>query len=200
MPYVKTTTARRASKKDRYYQEWHFSRVQAAINTNEEFIIDVPRPSTSPPAGSYWAIEIHSIEFQIFSLWSIEAAGYNINEACSLGTASRAYNIALAHFLSYCSDPDNLWYYSRDLLIGGTTLGHGSAVMGEDYRQKNRSEYVDNQGHGKLLIGDKLYLQVSSAGHSTGETLQVCFSVEYTWATVSCEEFVGELQSQLSVA
>ena len=199
MPYIKTRTARRASKKDKFYQEWHFARTQATYNTNEEFIIDVPRPQLAPPSGQYWAIEIHSIEYQTFSQSSIGAVGYDIQEQISLGTASRAYNIALPHFVSRCSDPDNLWYHSLDFIVGGTTLGTGTDHQ-EQYRQKNRSEYVDNQGHGKLLIGDRVYLQVFSAGHASGETLEACFSVEYTWATVSCEEFVGELQSQLSVA
>lgn len=189
MPKVK----RRIGKKDKYYQEWHIDRKQTAFNTDEEFVIDVPRPLVAPAPGRYWALEIHSIEHQVSSTAVLGIAAYLIQEFVSLGTRTRVGN---TQFVSSVSCPDNLWFYLRNSHMG-LALFVETTTIDKESRHSNKSAYTDDLGHGKLLIGDRVYLQVSSSGHVSGGEVRVELSIEYTWTTIPCDEYVQELASQL---
>lgn len=190
--------ARRSTKEsgrgtDKFYQEWHILREQSIVDGDQEWVIDVPRPLVGPPAGKYWAIEIQSIEHEVHGTFVVGAAPYLLAEYASLGTHSR---VGEASIISHVNDPDNIWFWNRVIHVG-TAADTTTSVLGQEWRRLDKSDYTDGKGNGKLVIGEHLYLQCSTAGHEAGEYLIMRFSIEYKWTTVSCKEFVEELTSQL---
>ena len=57
--------------------------------------------------------------------------------------------------------------------------------------------YTDDQFHGKLYIGDHLYIQCASAA-SADTAVTICLCIEFTWTTINCNQLVEELQGQLN--
>ena len=175
-------------KIDKFYQEWHVKRAQATKNVDEEWTLPCPRPLTAPPHGRYHAVEIHSIEY--FSSADIQFEG-QFYAHWSISTSPRLGQLP---FVTNCGDPSNLWF-SRDHWIMGTE--HSGQYLEENTRLKNIARYTDVFGHGKLIIGDNLFLQAHTVNLTAPAHIE--FAFEYTWTSVSCDEYAQELQSQLSV-
>jgi len=170
---------------DKYYQEWHIKRDQTTANTDEEWAIEIPRPLEAPPSGTYWAIEIHSIIARVNIEVALDASAKNQDWA--LTTTPRWGKVP---FITECGDPENLWY--RSILTCIPVLG--GAFINQD-RLHDKAAYTDNKGQGKLVIGDHIWLQVSSSDFAAATRIQI--AIEYTFTTVSCGEYVQELVSQL---
>jgi len=148
----------------------------------EEFILDVPRPLLAPPENRYHAIEIHSIEYYVSTPVESQAAVRYV----SLTTSPRA---GQTPFITHCGEPCNLWWFIEHIAAGGVY---------RRTRDRNKASYTDDLGHGKLLIGEHIYLQLDTVG-DLDETIEVQFSIEYTETTVSCYEYAQELSGQLMV-
>lgn len=180
---------RSRSIQDKFYQEWHIKRAQAVINADEEWIIDVPRPLKSPPSGSYWAVELHAIEF-LPSTEIVTGAVVVIDWA--LTTSPRT---GKTPFMTGPGDPENLWRYGWHCAGSAAPTDH---VLFEWTHDKYRELFTDDLGHGKLIIPEHIYLQVQCA--ATTSVLAIGLSLCYTFTTVSCSEFVQELVGQLNEA
>ena len=175
-------------KVDKFYQEWHIKRNQANKNTDEEWTLPCPRPLQSPASGKYHAIEIHSIEYHTSLSFVWEQTAYQ--DWC-ITTSPRT---GQTPFSTDCGDPSNLWFH-REITVSPTE--HAAFWYQEVTRLHNIARYTDEFGHGKLIIGQNLYLQCHSLLLAAASTISL--AIEYTWATVSCDEYAQELQSQLSV-
>ena len=176
-------------RKTQPYEEWHFKRTQAAYNVNEEWTLALPRPARGLPAGRYNAIEIHSIEYIVG--WHFRDEGpTTVN--WSITTSPRTGNTP---FITDCGDPSNLWFY-KDTTWG--PVEHGAFIEFQATRLKNIARFTDDMGHGKLVIGDQLFLQVGTANVSTVYPF-IHFAIEYTFTSVNCDEYAQNLTSQLMV-
>lgn len=190
---------------DSFREEWHINRTQAVIGDdggtgvgNEEFTIICPRPLEPAPAGRWWAIEIHSIEYLI-GAHDVAHATHN-GEFFIQWAMTTASRIGKAPFITSPGNPDNIWFNLMWIKREANT-GTEAVYITEQTRHDNLATYTDDMGHGKLLIGDKIYLQVATGvpnGYgSFSDPSDIHLAIEYTWATVSCPEVVQELASQL---
>lgn len=181
--------SKRRRTADKFYQEWHVKREQAVVNTAIEFKLDIPRPLTGLPPGRYYAIELHSIEYYVKFAYRNEAA------TCihvSLSTSPRTGQLP---FITNCGDPSNLWCFIE--AFWGSTE-HASSIESVYTRDRNCARFTDDLGHGRLLIGDHLYLQIDSVNFSS-ELIEVQFAFEYTETSVNCAEYAQDLTAQLLV-
>jgi len=178
---------------DPFYQEWHFERTQSTENTDQEWWIDVPRPLGSPGAGKYWAIEIHSIELQSNQVIPVpDAAVFTQVMRVCVTSAPRTDKTP---FVTTCANPDNIFYYEEQTFVPTAALT-GGFLTREESRGRVLQRYTDDQFHGKLYIGDHLYIQLNTV--SQAAVVKICFCIEFTWTTINCSQLVEELQGQLN--
>lgn len=157
-------------------------------NIGEEFSIEVPRPIQAPPAGRFYAIEIHAIEWYI--PYHIRC-GQRTHVLASLTTVSRVSREAL---ISNCGDPDNVWWF---VLHAHAECGDASGVALHTSGPHNRRvDYTDDLGHGKLFVGSEIFLQLLS--HLYEDPVEISVRIDYTFTTVSCLDYAQALSAQLS--
>lgn len=181
--------------RQRYYQEWHFEREQGVVNTDQEWWVDIPKPIQAPRPGLYWAIEIHQIEYKIDpSYVGITEAVLYRTQHVSLSTSPRTGKLP---FITGPADPDNIWFLHRHLHSPLLSLLSATDIV-EHTRRKDLARYTDDKGYGKLLIGDHLYVQLSTASCASVTKLQ--FAIEFTWTQVGCQELLGVYQGRLNEA
>lgn len=178
---------------DKYYQEWHIKRLQEVTDVDEEWQIDVPRPIATPPAGTYWAVELRSLVFKIDPVIKPELI---TTSEWALTTSSR---IGKLPFMTACGDPENIWWFNRELTQWPANGALTAASDTQQGRHTNHCVYTDHKGQGKLIIPDHIYLQVSTTNH-TPTLEQISLTLEYSFTTVSCAEYVQELVGQLNEA
>lgn len=181
--------------KDRFYQEWHINRKPTGASTPEEFVLDCPRPLLSRPAGRYWAIEIHSIEARVPHNRPTEQVLLHEHEHFCLTTDHRT---GKTPFLTGPGDPTNIWYLHRysDLPACPALT---AVYETEETRLHDKALYTDDLGHGKLIIGDHIYMQYDGA-QTGAHHPSISMAIEYTYTTISCNELVEELNSFVSEA
>jgi len=182
----------RVGPRDTYYQEWTVKLTSDVNNGDCEFTLDVPRPLYAPPGGRYWALQIHNITATTnrYATRGNEATQYT-----SIGTVPRT---GKTPFITGPGDPDNLWYrletaYFEIADTYFTTLKESNT---------DKTVYTDHLGHGKLLIGDHLYVQTTATGTlvTPPHFTTLAFSIAYTFVTVSASDMIGELASQVLTA
>lgn len=167
---------------DKFYQDWCFIRSQEqAGEADREFQIIVPRPIQAPPAGRYYAIEVHSIEF----LHTNEVRqGQHTDLKVALTFAPRAGHAA---FLTGPGYPHNIWYYQGGIDLDALT-GPAEHHQGSGY---HKAKFTDDLGHGRLVTGEHIWCQVHAAHFAVPVQLQ--FAVQYTFTTVSCTQYAEHL-------
>jgi len=177
---------RKATTTDKFYQDWTFTRVQPEVaNPDIEWTITVPRPLQAPTGGRYYAVEIHNIDFMHTN---ILRHGQFTDIFCALTTAPRVGHL---RFLTGPGYPENIWWYKQGIdedVASGQLLTEAGSF-------KNRTDFTDAHGHGKLVIGEHIYLQLHAA--HIDAPVEVQFGISYTFTTVSCNEFAAELHSQI---
>jgi len=177
---------RKATTTDKFYQDWTFTRQVADVATeNTEWTITVPRPIQAPAAGRYYAVEVHCIDFAHTNLIR---PGQQTRLKVALTTAPRGGH---QRFITGPGFPENIWWYAggidTDQIAGPNHYDDGS--------HHNRTDFTDAHGHGKLVIGEQIYLQVEQAHFAV--LVEVQFGISYTFTTVSCNEYAAELHSQI---
>lgn len=170
--------------KDIYYQDWHFHRTLDAIDTPQEWKIIVPRPLRAPPAGRYYAVELHSVTYEYN-----HSSRSGINADLSLTYSPR---LGKTPFKTHAGHPENLWWSHFHLETGGVATSEIRIGSTE-----NKSDFTDHLGHGKLITGENIWLQLGSTNYYD-ELLFGGFSLQYTFTTVPCSEYVQELVAQLT--
>ncbi|GAH00626.1 unnamed protein product [marine sediment metagenome] len=178
------TRRRPARVVDRYYQDWHFERILEVIDTQQEFKVQVPRPLQAPPAGRYYAVELHSIEF--YYKRNLRA-GQAVVEDIALTFSPR---LGKTPFLTHAGHRENLFWHHYEC-IGVAGLEYFTSGSGD------KVDFTDNLGHGKLITGDNIWLQLSST-LMYDTLLSAGFSCQYTYTTVPCNEYVQALAEQLT--
>lgn len=160
---------------------------------NWEFAVPLPRPLKTPPAGTYWAIELHSITWANNTNWredALTAVAWCITTRKKLRTTP---------FLTYPGDDENL-FFTDDLWIVGAGV-HPECRQIQNQRT-NHVKYTDDAGHGQLIIPETLYVQNQNHYWTQDEYDNIdppwfSASLQYTFTTVSCSDFLQELASQL---
>ena len=167
-------------------------RTQAGLAEDTEYVLDVPRPLSGLPAGQYHAIELHSLEYYI-AYPALPHWGGHEETFVAITTSPRSGQVP---FMTTAGDPSNLWFYVRRYFI---PQEHGGVIPcgGIQTRKNQKALFTDDLGHGKLIIGDHLYLQMHTVNIAT--LAYVSFSFEYTETSVRCEEYAQELTAQLMV-
>ena len=204
----------------RFVQEWHVKRQQqttgdfvpGSTTGYEEFVIDCPRPLTEPRSG-YWAIEIHTIE-AVTDIPTVIDATIPF-EASIKWAITTSPMTGKPTFMTDAGDPENIWFHSDWVTVppgtsGGNIVGNAAYFRTRNTRLENVARYTDETGHGKLIIGNRIYLQVATKGLNWPglNTPQVgglrhahiSLAIEYTDTTVSCPEYVEQLESQYQVS
>jgi len=176
----------RTSIQDVYYQDWCFLRQQAEANQPEEWSIRTPRPIQAPPAGRFYAIEIHSIEFKIEPAAYLMRLGPLTHLQASLTFAPRSGHDV---FITGPGYPHNLWWYDKYVDLAGP---EGPAVITQGSHE-SKTFYTDDLGHGRLTAGDDIFLQVSTGGIAPEHHITYEFAIQYTFKTVSCTEYTQHL-------
>ena len=173
---------------DKFYQSWSFKVEQTEVSTEEEFAIRTPRPVQAPPAGRFYAIEIHSIEYFIpYHSKSSQSTEVLV----SITTSPKE---GREPFITHAGDPENIfWYEQRN--YGDHTPSAG--IPPTQTQITNRIDCTDALGHGRLLVGDNIYVQVSSNTFVETEVI-AGFKISYTYTTVGCLDYVQELTAQVT--
>ena len=166
-------------------------RTQEDLNVVEEWVLDIPRPLTGLSAGKYWAIDLHSIEAIPLVVIPELVAGGLVKCDWAITTAPRT---GKTPFMTLAGDPDNLWF-REDYNSASPAVGVFSFA---DQRLNHKALYWESPGKGKLLIGDHLYLQVTTQGYGAAQRAAISIAFEYTETTVSCTEYAAQLVSQLN--
>ena len=159
------------------------------MSTEEEFPIEVPRPLQAPPGGRYIGLELHAIEFYIPYHYH---DGQSAQTLVSITTSPRN---ARTPFMTQAGDPENLFWYEQ------RTYGDhvGGIIHPRQDQTTNRVDFTDASGHGRLLVGENIYVQLSSNVQVETE-VTAGFKCYYTYTTLSCNEYVQELAANASTA
>jgi len=170
------------SIQDKFYQDWCIIRTQDVENEpDREWEVLVPRPIQAPPAGRYYAIEVHSIEFYHTNL---VRGGQHTDLKCALTFAPRSGHTV---FLTQCGYPQNLWFYQ-----GGIDL---DSVGGPAHHEQGsgiaKTHFTDDLGHGRLVTGEHIWLQLHASHFAV--VVNVQFAIQYTFTTVSCTQYAQHL-------
>ena len=173
-------------QKDKFYQDWCVKQTQSAINASDEWSLDTPKPLYAPPAGRYYTIEVHSIEW--YFLQEVRA-GQKVSIALSLSYSSRQ---GKTPFCTQAGDPENLFWVQY---VNDDDSGHGEGEHVTNCHT-NRAVLTDDHGFGKLVVGDHLYMQLAT--NQIAHTVPVGLKIQYTFTTVSCSDYVEELAAQLA--
>lgn len=172
--------------RDNYYQEFHFKRTLSVADTDQEWSIICPRPLQAPPAGRYYAIELHAIEYFIYR--TAHEGQIALTEVC----LTYSPRLGKTPFLTHAGDPENLFWHKTadDLQTGGGPISweQGTGIC--------RAVYTDHKGYGKLITGQNIWVQCHSLFYDNPVTFG--FSCAYTYTTVPCSEYVQELVAQLT--
>jgi hypothetical protein len=135
---------------------------------------------------------IHKMEYYTENTYP--AAAGAVVEATEQWAMTTARRTGKTPFITGPSDCDNIWFNKKYWRIPTAALFSGIHTT-EHTRLHNISEFIDESGKGKLIIGDKIFLQYSSTALASVPKIEL--SIEYTWTTVSCAQFVEELTAQL---
>jgi len=177
----------RTSIQDEYYQDWCWLRTQTESNAAQEWSIRSPRPIQAPPAGRFYAIEIHSVEFKLTPHEYLIRAGQKVHVQVALTYAPRSGHDQFQTGPGY---PHNLWFYDRTVNLEDA----GCVSTGfEQGSHMSKTRFTDDLGHGRLTCGDDIFLQVSTSGIAAPHVLTVEFAIQYTFKTVSCVEYTQHL-------
>lgn len=173
---------RRRIAQDKFYQDWCIIRTQASVGEGDrEWQILVPRPLQAPPAGSYYGVELHSLEFFHTNL---VRGGQHTDLQCALTFAPRTGHTV---FNTKCGYPQNLWYYQ-----GGIDL---DSVTGPAHHQQSsglcKTSFTDDLGHGRLITGEHIWLQLHAVHFAV--PVEVQFAVQYSFTTITCTQFAQHL-------
>lgn len=173
-------------QRDKFYQDWHIKQTQAAANVDEEWTIQCPRPLYTPPAGRYYAIEIHSIEWYFILE---EHDGQRLRSHLAL-----TYSPRTGHdpFLTGPGDPENLFWAN---FLNNDDTGSALSAWRQD-SHRNRAVFTDDHGFGKLVVGPNIYMQIGTTHQETPTAIGL--KIQYTFTTVSCSDYVEELAAQLT--
>ena len=166
---------------DIFYQDWCFIREEAQATSSTEWTIRTPRPLQAPPAGRFYGVEIHSIEFKHTSLIR---AGQAPHLQVALTFAPRTGHDA---FITGPGYPHNLWWFDAQTDLG-TIQGPAEYEQGS---HNSKAKFTDDKGHGRLVTGDAIYLQLTTSLFAAAVAVE--FAIQYTFTTVSCQEYTQQL-------
>ena len=175
-------------QRDKFYQDWHIKKTQTIANVDEEWVIKCPRPLYAPPAGKYYAVEIHAIEWLFIHE---EHEGQRLRTFIALTYSPR---LGKTPFLTGPGDPENLFWATW---FNNDENGNAASGVKQD-SHRNRAIFTDDHGFGKLVVGDKVFLQVSQTENGGGSIMDVGLKISYTFTSVSCSDYVEELAAQLT--
>lgn len=204
MRYVLMSKRQKTGGLTRFYEEWHIKRTHtvvqqvAATAQTEEWAIDCPRPEGTA-SGRYPAIEIHTIEYSLGPIFDpVIAAVAQTEIDWAITTSPRTGKVP---FITDCGDPDNLWFHHEEW-HSPTEVLSATTVHNEYTRLRNKAVYTDKTGHGKLLVGDHIYIQGSANRSGTALAVKpsIHLAIEFSWTTVGCSEVLGDLTSRLNEA
>ena len=183
---------------DKFFQEFHidvsmsYDDIAPNQTVDWEFPITVPRPLKTPPAGTYWAIELHSITWANNWYWREDAftgISWCITSAAKVGKTP---------FITFPGNPENIFFLTDEWLVGEN---HHPIARTQANQRMNHAKYTDDSGHGQLIIPETIYVQCRNIYWTQDDTLPdapwFSASLQYTFVTVSCSEFLQELASQL---
>ena len=184
--------------KDKFYQEFHINCIQTWDNIPINSVIDwewtvpVPRPLETPPSGTYWAIEIHSITAWRTRLWREDALAENY-----WGITSQAKS-GKTPFVTWAGDPENI-YYSEDDVFTGAAVGVFWPTR--NTQGTDTTHYTDDSGHGKIIIPENIYIQNRNVywtqTNEYPDPPVLSASIQYTFTTITCAEFLQEVVAQI---
>ena len=184
--------------KDKFYQEFHifcglpWAEIPINSTIDWEWPIPLPRPQETPPSGTYWALEIHSITWYITYTWR---AGAVVATSWDITTQSKT---GKTPFVSFPGDPENIFFHQEDVFTNDNVLVQYRNIQNS---HTNTAHYTDNLGHGKLVIPETIYVQNRNSNWTVSASYPdppiFSASVQYTFTTVSCPEFLQEMASQL---
>lgn len=172
---------------DTFYQDWCFKVTSDVANGNFEYTLDCPRPLRTPPPGRYYAIQVHSLTGLTNKFAD---RGSTQEQYMSLSTTPR---IGKDPFITGPGDPDNIWYRLETFMF---ELADDNYLHIKDSKS-DKTPFTDDLGRGLLIIGDHLYLQMTSTNTTVGHFPTLSCSIQYTFTTVSAADMIGELASQI---